>query len=552
MKLKIHYLGGIEDKSQGISLTGSSTLFSLQRNWNEIFNILVDAWSFQGSKNIEQLDRINPIDPKKLDVIIATHAHLDHIGRIPYLVRNGFDWDIYMTELTKRLAYENWLDSVSIKEQDLHRLKDWKKRMGNRLRSALKIVEQVWILENNKYLTKREREKIQKCLKAAKIDLKKAKTLLAKYWIQSQSDIKKLLEKRKSIQLLFDREDVERTLRLIKTINLNEEVDLLKNLVKFKPYNTGHIEWSIGVLLKFLSWNKQTSYNCFIAQDLGRLKDNPLNEKVQKPSERINYLQIEQTYAGRKHEKLSESIEKFVDEIKHHTWPILIPAFSIQRAQFILGLILQNYNNLNKPKIYIDSKLIQKVNDIFSHELPEKYAYLHSKLIKPVQPNTPKDKVVSKNAILISSSWMAQGGSIEKWLKYYLQNVNAKIIFTGYQAEGTNWRKILNWEDIIIGWEKIKNLCEHSYISWFSSHADDTDLKNFIKQLKKWEKFMVSLTHWGDNRYKFKEDLINILQSKYTRKKSKKKWQKIVYNKDKGKENKIVVPNKGDIIEINI
>ena len=213
---------------------------------------------------------------------------------------------------------------------------------------------------------------------------------------------------------------------------------------------------------------------------------------------------------------------------------------------------MQNYNRLNKPKIYVDSKLMQKVNEIFAQELPEKYAYLHSKLIKPVLENTPKNKVIAENSILISSSWMAQGGSIEKWLKYYLNNVNAKIIFTGYQAEGTNWRKILNWEDIIIGWEKIKNLCEYSYISWFSSHADDTDLKNFIKQLKKWEKFMVSLTHWGDNRYKFKEDLINILQSKYTRKKSKKKWQKIVYNKDKGKENKIVVPNKEDIIEINI
>jgi len=135
MKLKIHYLWGIEDKSQGIPLTGSFTLFSLQRNWNEIFNILVDAWSFQGSKNIEQLDRSTPVDPKKLDVIIATHAHLDHIGRIPYLVKHWFEWDIYMTDITKRLAYENWLDSISIQRQEIQKIKNWKKRIWNKLRT---------------------------------------------------------------------------------------------------------------------------------------------------------------------------------------------------------------------------------------------------------------------------------------------------------------------------------------------------------------------------------------------------------------------------------
>ena len=544
MKLTIQYLGGIEDKNNWISLTGSSTLFSL-KHWKQIFNILVDAWSFQWSKNIEQLDRANFINPKKIDVIIATHAHLDHIWRIPYLVKNWFEGNIYMTELTKRLAYESWLDSISIKRTEIERIKSWRKRTWKRLREALSTIKLLEKLENNKYLKKEEREKIKNELSKSKHDIKKSKNLLEKYWIQTESDINKLLSKRQYIELLFDEDDVYRTLNLIKTVNYWEEIQLIKNLVNFKLYNAAHIEGSSIALIKFLNWWKKTTYNCLIAQDLWRLYQNPLNDNVQIPKEKINYLQIEQTYAWRLHEDLNQSINKFINEILNHKGPILIPAFSIQRSQFILKIILENYNKLGRPNIYIDSKLMQTVNEIFSRELPEKYVYLNSKLIKIIQPNTPKNKVVAENTILISSSGMAQGGSIEKWLKSYLENVNAKIIFTWYQAEWTNWRKILNQKDIIIGWEKVKNLCDKAYITWFSSHADDRDLKDFIKKIKKSEKIKISLTHWWDNRYKFKDELVQILSKKTNSKKLKKQN----YRKSNPE---IIVPQKGDKIQVNI
>ena len=543
MKLEIRYLGWIENKNMWVSLTGSSTLFSL-KHWKDIFNILVDAGSFQWSKNIEQLDRTNLVDPRTLDVIIATHAHMDHIWRIPYLVKTWFTGNIYMTELTKRLAYENWLDSISIQKQKIQQIKNWKKRTWSKLRTALNIIKWLNILENNKHIKKDEREKIQNNLEKARKQVKDAKKLLERYWIKTETDIKKLLNKKQFTELLFDEEDVERTIRLIKTIKEEEEIHLIKNLVSIKPYDAAHIEWSIWILIKFKNWSKKTSYNCFIAQDLWRLQDNPINKEISIPKEKINYLQIEQTYAWRNHEKLEKSINKFVEEIEKHNWPILIPAFSIQRSQFILKIILENYNKLWRPKIYIDSRLMQKVNEIFSTQLPEKYAYLNSKLIKPVLPNTPKNKVLSENTILISSSWMAQWWSIEKWLKSYLENINAKIIFTWYQAEWTNWRKILEWEDIFVGGEKINNLCDKVYISWFSSHADDTDLKDFIKKLKKWENLKIALTHWWDNRYKFKEDLINILKQKNIHK----KWKK----KKRNNQSEIIVPNKWDSIEINI
>ena len=550
MKLKIQYLWWIEDKISWISLTGSSTLFSLSKKWKEIYNILVDAGSFQGSKNIEQLDRINHIDPKKLDVIIATHAHLDHIWRIPYLVKNWFEWDIYMTDITKRLAYENWMDSISIKKQEIKKIKNWKKRIWSKLRTALSIVKQLWMLENNKHLKKKDKEKIKENLNKAKIDIKKAKNLLERYWIKSEPDVKKLLSKRHYTELLFNEEDVERTIKLIKTIKPEEETMLLKNLIYLKPYNAAHIEWSISVLLKFKNWNKKTSYNCLIAQDLWRFNWNPINETPLIPNEKINYIQIEQTYATRNHEKIKKSIAKFIEELLNHKWPILIPAFSIQRSQFILRLILENYNKLWRPNIYIDSKLMQKVNEIFAQELPEKYAYLNSKLIKPVLANTPKNKILADNTILISSSWMAQWWSIEKWLKPYLENVNAKIIFVWYQAEWTNWRKILNGEDILVWWEKIKVLCDKVYIEGFSSHADDKDLKSFLKKLRKNEKVAIALVHWWDTRFKFKEELIKIFNQN-----NKLIWKKKKGNKQKidNKKIDIIIPTKiWDIFTSNI
>ncbi|MFA4831497.1 MAG: MBL fold metallo-hydrolase [Patescibacteria group bacterium] len=82
-------------------------------------NILIDCGMFQGSNFNEGKNHDDfPFDPKSIDVLLVTHAHLDHVGRIPKLVKDGFSGPIFMTKATVDLARLIWEDAHSIMEYD--------------------------------------------------------------------------------------------------------------------------------------------------------------------------------------------------------------------------------------------------------------------------------------------------------------------------------------------------------------------------------------------------------------------------------------------------
>lgn len=91
-------------------VTGSCFLLETKNR-----KILVDCGMFQGSDFNEAKNHDPfPFDPTKIDVLLVTHAHLDHIGRIPKLVRDGFSGDIFMTKATQELALLIWNDAYHI------------------------------------------------------------------------------------------------------------------------------------------------------------------------------------------------------------------------------------------------------------------------------------------------------------------------------------------------------------------------------------------------------------------------------------------------------
>src|SRR3989344_66525 len=79
------------------------------------FKILIDCGLVQGSEDAEERNR-KPFsyDPSEVSSLFVTHAHADHIGRIPLLVRAGFNGDIYSTPATARLAAVMFTDMVKI------------------------------------------------------------------------------------------------------------------------------------------------------------------------------------------------------------------------------------------------------------------------------------------------------------------------------------------------------------------------------------------------------------------------------------------------------
>ncbi len=102
--MKLSFFGAAHE------VTGSCFLLETNKK-----KILIDCGMFQGSNFNEGKNNDNfPFDPKSIDAVLVTHAHLDHTGRIPKLIREGFKGPIYMTKATCELAYLIWKDSQKI------------------------------------------------------------------------------------------------------------------------------------------------------------------------------------------------------------------------------------------------------------------------------------------------------------------------------------------------------------------------------------------------------------------------------------------------------
>src|SRR3989339_554650 len=95
-------------------VTGSCHLLTTRQA-----KILVDGGMFQGSNFSEGKNHDDfPFDPKEIKAVVVTHAHLDHVGRLPKLVRQGFSGRIYLTKATAELAVLIWQDAFQIMKEN--------------------------------------------------------------------------------------------------------------------------------------------------------------------------------------------------------------------------------------------------------------------------------------------------------------------------------------------------------------------------------------------------------------------------------------------------
>ena len=109
------------------TVTGSKHLISLTNGKN----ILLDCGMFQGKRDETYAVNLNfPFDPRKIDAMVLTHAHIDHSGNIPNLVKQGFAGRIYCTYATRDLCSAMLLDSGHIQESDVTYVNNKRRRAG--------------------------------------------------------------------------------------------------------------------------------------------------------------------------------------------------------------------------------------------------------------------------------------------------------------------------------------------------------------------------------------------------------------------------------------
>ena len=101
------------------TVTGSKYLLTCATESGDIRRILVDCGLFQGLKQLRLRNWANlPIDPKDVDIVVLTHAHIDHSGYLPLFVKNGFSGKVYCTEATRDLCEILLPDSAHLQEEE--------------------------------------------------------------------------------------------------------------------------------------------------------------------------------------------------------------------------------------------------------------------------------------------------------------------------------------------------------------------------------------------------------------------------------------------------
>lgn len=196
----------------------------------------------------------------------------------------------------------------------------------------------------------------------------------------------------------------------------------------------------------------------------------------------VDVLVIESTYSNREHPKREDIEKKLADEISEtlkEGGNILLPAFALGRSQELIRII--RAHNKRVP-IYLDGmgKSITEVYMKYGDYIKDVKGFRKdAQSIKKIA--TPEDRMEAtvKPSVIISSAGMLEGGPALR----HLMNLNSesKIVFTGYNVEGTNGWRLMNEGEVIIDGNRLSVDLPVEYLD-FSAHAGRNELLEFVKK----------------------------------------------------------------------
>jgi len=404
----------------GRCVTGSKFLMKWDR-----FNALLDCGLFQGPAKYRQLNwKDLPHPPHDVNAVVLTHAHIDHSGYLPRLCRQGFSGPIFCTPPTKALLGVLLPDAAHINEEEA--------RYAN----------------------------------------------------------KKGYSKHKPALPLFQMADARAALKLLEPVPFDEWNELHPG-IRFRYHRQGHILGAAAVELETkVSGGKKK--RVFFSGDVGRYGVPILREPQSYPGSDVLFL--ESTYGDRFH---GEADPRTVlgEEVRaglQRGGVIIIPAFAIDRTQEILYMLHELVVDGDLPEIpvFLDSPMGIEATALYTRFLAEHdtemrhfFADKENPIFPPnlqVTPSSAESRKInsmSGPAIVISASGMATGGRILHHLKLRLPDPRNTVLFTGYQAQGTKGRRLIDGdEEIKIHGEWIPVKAHISRVSGLSAHADAGEL----------------------------------------------------------------------------
>lgn len=423
---KISFYGGVG------SVTGSKYLLE-----HEGKRILVDCGLFQGYKELRERNwQEPPFDPATLDAVIITHAHIDHTGYLPRIVRLGFKGPVFTSRATNDLLKILLPDSGRLQEEDA----DYRNRKGLTSHSpALPLYDEDDAKEALKLIhpVPNDATPVQVC------DGIKASFMVAGH-IMGASLV----------------------------------------LIEFGVPPLGGDSSPTEMPPEGGTQNLRFLFS----GDLGHYDQPIVKDPASPPA--CDYLMVESTYGDRLHGEVDSATQmaRIINEAAKRNGPILIPAFAVGRTQEVLYLIreLEDEKHIPVLPVVVDSPMANQTTQVYnrwSEEHDEEYVSILNTKRHPLRTGsmtTASSREESKRVnqmrgarIIISASGMMSGGRVMHHAMRLLPDENATLVFVGYQAAGTTGRRVQDGErEVKIMKEWIPVRCHVEKVEGFSAHAD--------------------------------------------------------------------------------
>ena len=455
----------VELSTKQMNVTGSENLLRFNDRDNKQNLILIDCGMLQ-EVEINTFSKENVdfnFDVKNVKAVFITHAHNDHVGKLPFLIRAGYEGRIYMSKETS-LFLEN-------------------------------------VLSDNLKIHREEAKKLNKKPLYDETDIEKVISLIEPVEYKQIYGIS--LE---GIQVLYsfyrNNHIVGASTIWLKTIKENEKQ--LNEKISFLfsgDYNTAN-----QLLKKDIQVPKRDIYD----KNINIILESPYGTTTCK-EEKTNFNDFE--------EQIMEAV------LKQNR--IVVPVNALHKAQEVLEIIrkikLQMVQQkIEFPKVYLDGKLA--IRHTYTYAGILKKNFIPSGLIEVFDDGTRLEAMGEENSIILATAGMMSNGPVVEYMKKLLPDESTKFIVVSYCAEGTVGRKLMEKVAYIENErkagksekeiDKVINLfgkeilvnADVERVTSLSTHARQEGLLSFLKNFEKTNVSSILLNHGEEmTREKFKK-----------------------------------------------
>jgi len=403
---------------------------------------LVDCGMFQGQDGDEKNGAALAFDVRAIGHVVLTHAHIDHSGLLPLLVRRGFRGPILATPATCDLLGVMLPDSAHIQETNA-----------------------AWAREH----PRRENGP------------------------RGRAGPRRAADANDAGEPLYTLADAQAALRQLRRLPYGERCALAPG-VAFTFRDAGHI---LGASIVELELGAAAHARRIVfSGDLGQ----PGRPVLPDPTKvkRADALVVESTYGNRLHRSLDATLDELAGVLAR-TLPrgnVVVPAFAVGRTQEVLHVLagLARADRVPPLTVFVDSPLAKAATEITARYAPlldretrdlAQWQAAHPERMRVMFTETPEDSMringIRSGAVIVAASGMCDAGRVRHHLRHNLGREECAIVFTGFQARGTLGRAIVDGaNEVRLFREPVPVRASVHTIGGLSAHADQAGLLDWL------------------------------------------------------------------------